>query len=126
MIIENPINPPTTPNEARDREAAGEAERHFVYVLSEDKTHYVFRGEITDKIDDYAAISIEQHERLAAENWASRNIAIAYWVEWYPGEKADANGLPFPHDPENPPYESPWELVRDENGDTFEEWIDLE
>lgn len=126
MIIDNPINPPTSPNEAKERESSGEPERHFVYVLSDDKTHYVFRGEITDKIHDYCAIVMEQSERFEAENWSSRIIAMTFMVEWFPGEKADAKGLPFPHDPENPPYESPWQLCKDEDGNTYEEYTDLE
>lgn len=119
MITGPPVDPPTNPD------LIEEPERCFFYRLSNDCTHYEYVGE--GEGDTFHERSCDKEAHAAcweATEHCSENIAYMVPLWWYPGEKCSVDGLPWPPtDP--PPYEG-FEVVKDEEGAPYQEFIPLD
>lgn len=107
-MINPPINPPTHPDDDSDR--------IFLYRISDDRTHYEFIGEC-ESVEEMATAMVQP------VGFESESIAAYVQFHWYPGDKCTVDGLPYPHDPENPPYAG-FSIARDEDGNEFTEECD--
>jgi len=109
-MVKKPINPPTNPD------AAAEEDRSFFYRISEDRTHYLFIGEMDDAGDNNSLMAA----LVPPPSFSSKKVAFCISLPWYPGEKCCADGLPYP--PTNPPPYEGMTLAEEED----ENWTENE